>query len=54
MDAGSAGIDYGRDAGRDTLADIVKVQHALYGIGLITVDKCFSVFIKENVFFPAH
>jgi hypothetical protein len=54
MDAGSAGIDYGGDAGSCTLADVVEIQHALYGIGLITVDECFSIFIKENVFIPAH
>jgi hypothetical protein len=54
MDAGSTGIDYGGDAGCYTLADVVEVQHALDGIRLITVDKCFSFFIKENVFFPAH
>ena len=54
MNAGSAGIDDSRDAGRFTFADVVEVQHALDGIGLIAVDECFSIFIKENVFFPAH
>ena len=35
--------------GAGAIADVVEVQHALDGIGLIAVDEGFRVSIKENV-----
>ncbi len=54
MDASSTGIDDGRDAWGRALADVVKVKHALNGIGLIAVDESLGIPVKENVVFPAH
>jgi hypothetical protein len=54
MDPGSAWINDSRDAGRRALADIIEVQHALDGIGLVAIDECFCIYVKENVIFPAH
>jgi Lon protease-like protein len=46
VNTGSTGIDDGRYAGVGAIADVIEVQHALDGIGLIAVDEGFRVPIK--------